>query len=248
VAILQVMAAQPTHDGAAAGPLPAVTETLRAATLFSCFHDVQLADIARFSRLIALPAEKILFCENEPCSAVYCLVSGIVKLYVVGPDRHEKALEFVEPGQTFAEAAMFSGQGYPVTAMALDDSRVIAIDAYSLSRYLRHHPDLTWQMLAVMSRRLHQLVGQIRSVSLHNAEQRVASYLLDNYDATEPRRAVGRIPARRSELASMLGLTTETLCRVVANFRRRGWIGTSDHDIVVDEPDALHAILAKPRR
>jgi hypothetical protein len=46
----------------------------------------------------------------------------------------------------------------------------------------------------------------------------------------------------------MLGLTTETLCRVVANFRRQGWIGTAEHDIVVSEPDALRDILSRPRR
>ena len=242
------MTAQLRNELAAAALAPTVIETLRATTLFSAFQDAQLAEVAHFSRVVSAAPDEILFHENETCSAIYCLISGVVKLYIIGPDQHEKALEFVEPGQTFAEAAMFSGQGYPVTAMALDDSRLISIDAYSLSRYLRQHPDLTWQMLAVMSRRLHQLVGQIRSVSLQNAEQRVASYLLENYDPAEPERAVGRIPPRRSELASMLGLTTETLCRVVANFRRRGWIGTSERDIVIQEPMALNTILAKPRR
>jgi CRP-like cAMP-binding protein len=225
-----------------------VTETLRASTLFSAFPEADLEAVGRFSRVVCLAPDEVLFREGESCSAVYCLISGLVKLYLVAPDRHEKALEFVEPGQTFAEAAMFSGQGYPVDAVALDDSRLIAVDAYSLMRYLRQHPDLAWQMLAVMSRRLHYLVGQIRSVSLHNAEQRVASYLLENFDHSEPERPVARIPSKRSELASMLGLTTETLCRVVANFRRKGWIGTAEHDIVVAEPDALKDILNRPRR
>lgn len=46
----------------------------------------------------------------------------------------------------------------------------------------------------------------------------------------------------------MLGLTTETLCRVIASFRRRGWIETADHQIVVSEPDALQDTLKRPRR
>lgn len=233
---------------AAAATIPLVTETLRATTLFSAFSDADLEAVGRFCRTVSIAPDEVLFRAGEPCSAVYCLISGLVKLYVLANDQHEKALEFVEAGQTFAEAAMFSGQGYPVNAMSLDDSRLIAIDAYSLVRYLRQHPDLTWQMLAVMSRRLHYLVGQIRSVSLHNAEQRVASYLLDNYDPAEPERPAGRIPSKRSELASMLGLTTETLCRVVANFRRHGWISTAEHDIVVSEPDALKDVLSRPRR
>lgn len=236
------------NGSASSATIPLITETLRSTTLFSAFPEADLDAVGRFCRITSLRTDEVLFQEGEPCSAVYCLISGVIKLYVLGPDRHEKALEFVEPGQTFAEAAMFSGQGYPVNAIALDDSRLVAVDAYSLMRYLRKHSDLAWQMLAVMSRRLHYLVGQIRSVSLHNAEQRVASYLLDNYDPAEPERPVARIPSKRSELASMLGLTTETLCRVVANFRRQGWISTADHDIVVSEPDALKDILSRPRR
>lgn len=228
--------------------LPSVAETLRATPLFAAFPEGDLEAVARFCHLKALAPEEILFREGEACSAVYCLVSGLMKLYVSGPDHHEKVVEFVEPGRTFAEAAMFSGQGYPVTAMALDDSDAIAIDAFWLMRYLRQHSELAWQMLAVMSRRLHYLVGQIRSLSLHNSEQRLAAYLLDNYDPGEPDRPVARIPARRSELASMLGLTTETLCRGVAQFRREGWIGTVDHDIVVREPKALQAVVSRPRR
>ena len=228
--------------------LPSVSETLRTTPLFAAFPDADMEAVAHFCHVRSFRPEEILFREGEACSAVYCLVSGLVKLYVSGPDDHEKVVEFVDPGRTFAEAAMFSGQGYPVTAMALDDSQVIAIDAFSLMRYLRQHADLAWQMLAVMSRRLHYLVNQIRSVSLHNSEQRLAAYLLENYDPEERDRPVARIPARRSELASMLGLTTETLCRAVAKFRCQGSIHTLDHDIVVQDPEALRELVNRPRR
>ena len=57
-----------------------------------------------------------------------------------------------------------------------------------------------------------------------------------------------RLPVRRSDLASILGVTTETLCRVVARFRREGWILTADHDILVREPEALQGLRAQPRR
>ena len=241
------MNGKPT-TGALENTPAAVADALRATTLFSAFPEADIKVVTRFSQVRVLEPEEILFREGEACSAVYCLLSGLVKLYVLGPNEHEKAIEFVEPGRTFAEAAMFSGQGYPVNAMALEDTRAVAIDAFSLTRLLLQRPDLAWRMLAVMSRRLHFLVEQIRSVSLRNAEQRVAGYLLENYDPEDATKPVARIPARRSELASILGLTTETLCRVVASFRRHGWIATVDHDIVVEEAHSLKGLLSKPRR
>jgi CRP-like cAMP-binding protein len=221
---------------------------LRQSILFASYPDADLAEIVRFSRVVTLPADETLFREGEACRAIFTMMEGLVKLCVIGPDAHEKTVEFMGPGETFAEAAMFSGQGYPVTAVALEDSRLIEIEAYALTRYLRGHPELTWQMLAVMSRRLHHLVNELRSVSLHSAEQRVARYLVDNCDPDEPDRPVSGIPARRAELAARLGLTTETLCRVISSFRRRGWVSTPDNRLLVRCHPALRDVLAQPRR
>lgn len=231
-------------------PLPGedLTAPLRHSTLFSCYTEADLQEVGRFSRPVLLRAEQVLFRESEPCQAIYCLVDGLIKLVVEGPDHHVKTVELVESGQTFAEAAMFSGQGYPVTAAALEDSQLVAVDAYSLMRYLRQHPELTWQMLAVMSRRLHQLVGQVKTATLHNAEQKVAAYLLAHFDPDEPESSVSHLPSRRSELAAVIGITTETLCRVIASFRRQGWVATTDSAIFIQAPRALEDLLHQPRR
>ena len=232
------------HDAAPEG----LSGTLRATPLFSSFPEADLDTVCTFCKRMEFPAKEVLFREGEPCKAVYCVVSGLLKLYVSGPERREKALAFIPPGRTLGETALFSGQGYVASAMALQDSSVVAINAFSLLRFLGQHTELTWKVLAIISRRLHYAVDQVRSVTLHSAEQRLAAYLLDNHDPEEPGRAVTRLPVRRSDLASILGVTTETLCRVVAKFRREGWILTADHDILVREPEALQGLLAQPRR
>ena len=221
---------------------------LRSTPLFSAFSEADLDTVCAFSRRTELAAKEVLFHEGESCHAVYCVVSGLLKLYVCGPEKREKALSFIPPGRTLGETALFSGQGYVASAMALQDTSVVAINAFSLLRFLRQHTELSWQILAVMSRRLHYAVDQVRSVTLHSAEQRLAAFLLDNHDPDEPGKAVTRLPVRRSDLASILGVTTETLCRVVARFRREGWILTADHDILVREPEALQGLLTQPRR
>ncbi len=222
---------------------PLGIDILRKTPLFSGYSETDLGEVARFARLAYAETGAVLFRESEPCSSIYCLVEGLVKLCLVGPKNQEKIVEFIGPGQTFAEAAMFSGQGYPGSAVAIEDSRLVSVDAYSLMRYLRQKPNLTWAMLAMMSRRLHQLVGQLKSMSLHSAEQKLAQYLLEYYDADFPGRPVANLPPRRTDLAAILGITAETLCRVIANFRKRGWITTKDSAIVITDPQAMLALL-----
>jgi len=218
-------------------------DVLGQTALFSGYSSMDLEEIRRFTRTTYLEAGEVLFRESEPCSAIYCVLDGLIKLCVHGPKNHEKIVEFIGPRQTFAEAAMFSGQGYPVSAIAIEESELIALDAYSFMRYLRQRPDLNWVMLAMLSRRLHQLVGQVKSMCLHNAEQKVANFLMEYYDPDTPDRPVSNLPARRAELASVLGITAETLCRTLTNFRKRGWIRTLDSAIIVDNPGRLHALV-----
>ena len=102
--------------------------------------------------------------------------------------------------------------------------------------------------MAMLSQRLHQLVGQVKSMSLHSAEQKVAKYLMDYYDDDFPGRPVSNLPPRRADLAAVLGITAETLCRVIANFRQRGWITTVDSAIVIEAPADMLGLVPDTRR
>ena len=143
-----------------------------------------------------------------------------------------------------AAETSFSGRPYPVTAAALMDTRLIRIDADAFRDFVQQHPEVSWQMLSALSLRLHRLVGQISSLSLLNAEQRVADHLVKNIDPAAPGEPVDKVPQRRRELASHLNMTPETLCRVLATFRSRGWIELpSSSSVIVRAVDELAALV-----
>src|SRR6056297_1312099 len=128
-----------------------------------------LEAISRLSRDVGYTEDELIFHEGEPCGAFFLVVSGLIKLFVTNNRDQQKIIEFISPGETFAEAAMFSGQGYPVSALAVTDSRLILIDAFGFTRYVHQHPELAWSMLSQLSRRSHYLIGQIRQMSLQGA-------------------------------------------------------------------------------
>jgi CRP-like cAMP-binding protein len=220
---------------------------LRESALFAGYSDEQIGQVLKFSKRISAERDAMLFRANEPCSAFYFVVSGMVKLYCRNDRNQEKIIEIVEPGQTFAEAALFSGQGYPVNARAMEDSELIAIEGFAFTRFLHQHPQLIWNMLSNLSRRLHQLVKQVETLALHNAEQRVAAYLLEFSDVEAPQCLVRHLPPRRAELAGML-----------TSLRKRDLIQTEDSRIeVLDLPglqrllrpgDAAEDEASRPRR
>ena len=227
--------------------LPHALCRMRENPLFSCYGDNDLTHLAAFSRLEWKRAGSVLFHEDEPCQSFYFLNSGLVQLYrdaAVGPPEQTKVVEFIEEGESFVEGALFSGQGYPVAAKTLEDSELIRIDAVRFSRFISVRPRLCWRMLGGLGSHLHQLVGQIASLSLHNAEQKVAVYLLEHADGDDDKPVVRPLPSRRRELASRLNLSVETLCRVLSHFRRAGWILTEGSSgIRILEKRALQQVL-----
>lgn len=219
---------------------------LHKAPLFSAYSDSEFEGLLALCHYQRIAAETTLFKAQEACSAIYFMLSGFIELYREGLNGSRKIIEFIDGEQTFAEAALFSGQGYPVSARSLLDSELIRIDSVRFSLFLQQHPQLNWRMLGSLSIRLHHLVEQITSLSLHNAEQKVASFLLENYDDENQDGIVSHLPGRRRDLAARLSLSEETLCRVLGRFRKEGWVQTKDSSrVYLHHPEALQNLLDK---
>ncbi len=224
---------------------PAYIQALQEAPLFADFTLEEVNNLGRFCCYQVLPPRTALFQQAEACSNFYLLLSGFVELYLEYDQQHRKTVEFIAPGQTFAEAAMFSGQGYPVSAMTLQESELLAINSMKFIQFLKNRPQLNWRLLSNLSRRLHQLVGQIAALSLLNAEQRVIAYLLEHCNE-ERDCSVSHLPHRRAELASRLGLSMETLCRVLSQLKKQDLIETQQSQIKLLQPQALRKRLYEP--
>ncbi|MEN8174209.1 MAG: Crp/Fnr family transcriptional regulator [Pseudomonadota bacterium] len=219
-------------------------DALRQCALFSGFSPEEFRSLLEISRYCYVREDTEIFKENEPCAAFYFVAEGLVRLSRTSPDGKLQVVEFTSPGETFAEAAMFSGQGYPVTATALLNSRLIEINAFRFMRQVHGDIGIAWKMLGNLSMRLHRLVGNLATNALRGAEQKVSAYLLDHEDPETGE--VPNLPARRTDLANRVGVTVETLCRVLSGFRKKGWIETKGSSYIrVIDTGALQQVLVK---
>lgn len=118
--------------------------------LFSICPAQDWEAIKRFTRHRSLMAQEVLFWQNDACEAFYCLLTGHFKLCCRN-QQIKRIVGFVEPGQMFAESAVYAGDGYPYTAVATEDSELIVIQAYPFTRYLYSHPQLSSRFLTHIS-------------------------------------------------------------------------------------------------
>ncbi|GAB3256374.1 Crp/Fnr family transcriptional regulator [Chitinimonas naiadis] len=207
--------------------------------LFRNLDASQLALMAKASQQVRIPKHDYVFHRGDPANGLYVVAVGAIKLAIPSPTGQEKVIEFFAPGQAFGEAVMFLDKPYMVQAQALEDTLLIWIDKQDIYAAIDHDPLFARRMLAGLSLRLHALVQDIETINLQNASQRVVSYLLNT-----PREG-GRmhLPFNKNVIASKLGLTPETLSRLLNQLSLAGLITVEGRDVVIHDAAELERRL-----
>ena len=215
---------------------------LRAAQLFMHLDDDQLARLAGVAQPRRLPAEETLFLQDDPADAFYLLADGRLKVFKLLRDGRTATIRHVEPGQTFAEAALFH-ERYPSSTETLSDCLIYRFDKEQTLALLLAEPQLAVNLLAAMAHLLGLLNRRVEELLLP-VPARLARYLLARADeqlepaattsdtpADVPR--VIRLPVSKRELSARLGTVPETLSRTFDRFKRAQVIRMSgDHRLI----------------
>ncbi len=211
---------------------------LAESSLFFALSKEQLEQVLASAQVMSLESGDALFAQGDLADHFYYVSSGMVRLYRLSPNGEEKIIEVVYPGQTFAEALMFSGQQkfYPVNAEMVDAGCIVRVSSSQYKAILAESTDTCFSLLANFSQRLHRLVGEIDRLTLQTATDRVVNYLLQNQSPGEDRVI---LPISKQMLASQLSIKPETLSRTFKKLSQEGLIAMDGAQIDLLNIEAL---------
>jgi len=187
--------------------------------MFREMDEEHLVRIAGESRFIDLATGTFVFHKGDHCKGFYVTVRGNVKLSFLSMAGKEHVVRIVGPGQSFAEAIAFHNKPAPVSVQALSSATVLFIPIEVVFQSIEENPVCARGMLAGLSRRLHQLMTEIESLTLSSGAQRVIGYLLQN-----EAEAYVNLPVSYNVIASHLNLTPESLSRILHSLSDDGII------------------------
>jgi CRP/FNR family transcriptional regulator len=227
---------------------------LRAAALFTRLDEGQLERLAGVAQPRRLAADETLFLQGDEATAFFLLAEGRLKVFKLLRDGRTATVRHVEPGQTFAEAALFH-EVYPSSTETLTECLVYRFDKEQTLALLVAEPQLSVNLLAAMAHLLGLLNRRVEELLLP-VPARLARYLLARADEQlEPARTgrdegprdvprVIRLPVSKRELAARLGTVPETLSRTFDRFKRAQVIRMSgDHQLIeILSFDQLHRL------
>jgi len=185
-----------------------------------------------------------VFSAGDPFTSIYVVKSGAIKTVSLSDQGIEQITGFFLPSETFGlDSVAFPHYGN--SAVALETSAVCEIPFAKVELLCKQIPSLQRHFFDMMSREIHQDQELITLLSKHNAEERVASLLLSISRRNELRKLSPnrlRLPMSRADIGSYLGLTVETVSRVLGRLQRQGLIRVDKKELDIVDFSGLKRI------
>lgn len=211
--------------------------SIRELPLFSALSIAELRQLMRQSTVRACKRNDIVFLEDDPYAGLYLVLSGRVKAFKTNSEGKEQIIHLLGPRELFADVPLFTGGPYPVTAQALEDTRLLFIPRQAFVDLLHGNPEICMRMLGAFAKRMRQLVNLVESLSLKEVTARLARYLVE--EAKRTSQSTLTLPISKANLAAFLGTIPETLSRSLHELENRGFVSVQGKQIVIRNASQL---------
>ena len=188
---------------------------------------------------------ELIFTEGDPCSGLYVVESGSVRIFKTSASGREQVLTIEQPGNSVAELPVFDGGNYPASASAATDCVLLFISRNDFRALCMEHPEVALKVLRMVGLRLRRLVGIIEELSFTTIRHRLGALLLRLARESGKRsgRAEFRIEASNQELASQIGTVRELVSRNLSRFQAEGLIAMDGKNITIPDLAKLEGEL-----
>lgn len=210
--------------------------------LFERLDTRNLERLEKGARQIEAPSGRVLFAPGDACDGMYAIVSGRVKLALPIQGRAEKVIALLGPGATFGETGVFLEEPHMMSAETLRNSRLVHVLAGQVLYAVQREPAFAHHMLAALSRRVRDLITEMRRSTADSGTQRTVTFVLGQIANGAARGAASiTLPAKKRIIASRLNLTGEHFSRILHDLSSAGLIRVDGPKVAIPDVQKLRA-------
>ena len=209
---------------------------LNSVPAYSKLSDRALSSIAESSHIRRIPKGYVLFSQSEDADAVYVVRSGCIALILTTSNGKELIINEMRAGDCFGELSLLTDQSRSTGAMAREDTHVIRIPRDEFLRELATESEFMRQILRTTAERLRVSSERESALAFLDAPTRLARGILmqDKEGGSK-----GIITISQDELGRRVGLSRQTVAKILGQWRRSGIIRTGRRKIELLKPAAI---------
>ena len=185
-----------------------------------------------------------IYREGSRHAGVYVLLNGIVKIYKIGAKGQQHILRFAQRGDIIAYRSLLSNELACSSANAHDDNVVVSyIPQHIFLELLHRNLNFNQTIMKMICRELYNSNAIVTSFAQKRLRERTAQILLSLKDefGVDFFYAL-KIKVTRTDLANMIGTVTESLIRVLSEFRDDGLLDLHGKSIIFLDIKGLQRI------
>ncbi len=171
--------------------------------------------------LISLPRGKVIYIEGSRINGCYCVQSGTVKLLKTGFDGKEQIIRFVTKGDFMGYRSVLSNELACTTAKVIKDTSLCYIPSEMLFSLINNNSSFAMMLLQMTCKELREANNYITDIAQKTVRERLAEVLvlLQKQFSLDSDNFL-QISLTREELANLVGTATESVIRLLSEFKQ----------------------------
>lgn len=173
-----------------------------------------------------------IFSEGDSAEYAYKIASGTVRLCKHMSDGRRQIAQFIFPGEFFSFMDL---KEHSFTAEAVNDVVLLCYPQKQIERLGEERSTLRKRFADVLTRRVRDIQNHLVMLGRQTAKERVAAFLVHVIEHMGiDKNGLMELPMSRQDMADYLGLTIETVCRVLSAMKRERLIDIPNlHQLVI---------------
>jgi CRP-like cAMP-binding protein len=215
---------------------------LRNVPIFAELEEKDLLRVVKLGTSQKYKKGNIVVLEQESGAALFVIITGKVKVVRMDEDGREVILSMFGPGEFFGEMSLLDGLARSASVVATVKSELFMIHRRDFLELLNEFPTVTISLLAELAMRLRKADMQIKSLSLKDAEGRVANVMLILADDVgifrKGKVEIDDLPLQQ-DIANMAGTSRETVSRMIHLFIESEEVQMKGNKLIINDYEAF---------
>ncbi len=185
---------------------------------------------------------EILYHEGRRINGIYCIISGIVKIFKTGFDGKEQIIMFGKQKDIIGYRSVLAKELACTTAKIIEEGNLCFIPADILLQFVKENTGFSYEIMKLACKELGDANQYITDLAQKSVRERLAEILLHLVDKFGTDNKVLNITLTREDLANIVGTATESIIRLLSDFKQSRLIELQGRKIKILDMNALQHI------
>jgi CRP-like cAMP-binding protein/CheY-like chemotaxis protein len=167
--------------------------------------------------------KQVIYYEGDSVAGIFLVIQGKVKTVKLNEDGRQLMTGIYSDEEYFGITSLLLQEPYAETAEALEDTTICLLPKDMMEELLNQYPDLGRKFIKILSNHLIDKEEQLMQLAYHSVRKRLSEVLIRLAKQEKAAQPVV-LKVSRDNLAALAGMATETVSRILSDFKEENII------------------------